>query len=94
MISLLEIKSYLNVDYDDKDWQLESLIEESESTIFVSTGVDIEKVKNLADNILTSLYKTVQKMLIREEYEEKSSDSKALIAKYTKLELYYKAVNK
>ena len=58
--------------------------------IEASTGANLEIIKEINNEKLSRLYKTVQKLLIKEEFEEKSSDSKALTAKYLKLKAFYR----
>ena len=83
-------KEMLNIDFDDKDFILGDLINDSVIIIEASTGANLEIIKEINNEKLSRLYKTVQKLLIKEEFEEKSSDSKALTAKYLKLKAFYR----
>lgn len=94
MLTIIEIKQYLNIDYDDIDYQIQEYINESVMIIETSTGADLDIIKKINDIKLNQLYKTVQKLVIREEFEEKTADSKALTAKYNKLKAYYRKVVK
>ena len=95
MITLEEVKEWLRVDsdYEEDDNLLNSLILTSQIIIKTATGVP----KNFEQNIstddfeeLSEMYKMVQRVLITDLFNEKSTENKALTSLYTQLELEYR----
>ena len=94
MLELEEAKIFLNIDYDDYDSELQNKIDESISDIYTSTGAELDKVFENGSYYLQSLYKLVQKMIVRDYFEEKTTQNMALIAQYLKLEALYRKESK
>lgn len=95
MITLEEIKEWLRIDsdYTEDDNLLNSLILTSQTIIKTATGVP----KNFDEKLSTDdyleiseLYKMVQRVLITDLFNEKSTENKALTSLYTQLELEYR----
>lgn len=86
--NLDELKEWLRVEGNDDDTSLKSLISASRLLIKQSTGVELADVQNNADAL--ELYKTVQKMIITDLYENRSgsSISPVMISMYAQLEAY------
>lgn len=86
--SLDELKIWLRVDGNDDDTALKSLISASRVIIKQSTGVELADVQNDPDAL--EFYKTVQKMVITDLYENRSGASinPVMISMYAQLEAY------
>ena len=94
MLVLEEAKIFLNIDYDDYDAELQEKIDESVVDIYTSTGAELDQVMENGSTYLQKLYKLVQKMIIRDYFEEKTTVNMALIAQYLKLEGLYRKESK
>ena len=95
MITLKEVKEWLRIDddYTEDDNLLNSLILSSQSIIKAATGIpeDFEDKLSIEDYTeISELYKMVQRVLITDLFNEKSTENKALISLYTQLELEYR----
>ena len=95
MITLEEVKEWLRIDsdYTEDDNLLNSLISTSQIMIKAATGVpkDFEDTLSTEDYTeISELYKMVQRVLITDLFNEKSTENKALTSLYTQLELEYR----
>ncbi len=95
MITLEEVKEWLRIDsdYEEDDNLLNSLILTSQIVIKTATGVPKNfKQKISTDDFeeLSEMYKMVQRVLITDLFNEKSTENKALTSLYTQLELEYR----
>lgn len=89
MEDLIELKEWLRIDYPDDDLVLSSLLTASKFIIKQSTGIALEDVQT--DSEALELYKTVQKIIITNLYENRDGSSKispVLTGLYTQLEVY------
>lgn len=92
MITLDELKEWLKIDFDDDDTQLKVLINVSESTIEVATGVSKEYIQSTENETLKGLYKMAQIIIINDLYNERDNENKALTSYYIQLESMYKSI--
>lgn len=100
MITLDEIKLWLKIDFDDDDETLLALIKTSEAVIESATGVIPEFImqnensenNNIKKNIssLKELYLMIQRIIIKNLYDEKEIENKTVITFYLQLESTYK----
>ena len=95
MITLEEVKEWLRIDddYTEDDNLLNSLILSSQSIIKAATGIpkDLEDKLSTEDYTeISELYKMLQRVLITDLFNEKSTENKALTSLYTQLELEYR----
>ena len=95
MITLEEVKEWLRIDadYTEDDNLFNSLILSSQTIIKAATGVpkDFEDKLSIEDySEISELYKMVQRVLITDLFNEKSTENKALTSLYTQLELEYR----
>jgi hypothetical protein len=86
---LTELKEWLRIDSTDDDVTLVSLINTSQLLIKQSTNVDLIDVQSVPSAL--ELYKTLQKMIITDLYENRDGSSKlspVIISMYAQLEAY------
>lgn len=74
MMDLEELKEWLRVDGVDDDITLDSLLLTSKILIRQSTGVELEDVQSNPQAL--ELYKTIQKIIITDLYENRDGSSK------------------
>lgn len=87
-LELNELKEWLALDGDDTDITLKSLISTSKILIKQSTGVIFDDIKE--DTDAYNLYKTLQKYIITDLYENRTgaSISPLVTSLYAQLEAY------
>jgi len=88
-LGIEELKKWLRVDSDDDDVDtLPSLISTSKLLIKQSTGVDLSDLQE--DDDVFNLYKTLQKYIITDLYENRtgSTINQLVISLYSQLEAY------
>lgn len=84
-----ELKEWLRIDSVDDDITLNSLFSTSKILIKQATGVVLEDVQGNSEAL--ELYKTIQKMIITDLYENRDGASKfnpILISLHTQLEAF------
>lgn len=88
-LGIEELKKWLRIDFDDDDLDtLPALISTSKLIIKQSTGVALDDVEEDADAL--NLYKTLQKYIITDLYENRtgSTINQLVISLYSQLEVY------
>nr|WP_269206227.1 head-tail connector protein [Clostridium botulinum] len=88
-MQLTELKEWIKVDENYDDNILNSLIITSRALIQRSTGVEIDNVKDNPEAL--ELYKTLQKIIIADLYDNRTSSGKVsplAISLYTQLGSY------
>lgn len=94
MVDLNKAKSYLLVDFDDRDDDIVDMIEESKAIIYTSTGAVAEEVEACSDDTLKRLYDITLKIVLKNLWDEKEINGARLKAFYLKLKpLYRKVIN-
>ncbi|WP_048340938.1 MULTISPECIES: head-tail connector protein [Clostridium] len=90
MVSLEEIKEWIRIDGDDEDKTLSSLISSSRFSIERFTGVSLKDIKEAPEEA-QELYKTLQKFIITDVYDNRSGGDKiplGMVSACTQLECY------
>lgn len=90
MLTLIRLKAYLKIDYDDEDDDLNELLDSSVAVIADSTGVDVYRILNGNNQNLQSLYLLIQKKVCKRLYDEQSVSGNILAGLYLKLATAYK----
>ena len=90
MLTLIRLKAYLKIDYDDEDDDLKELLDSSVAVIASSTGVDVFRIINGANTDLKALYILIQKKVCKRLYDEQSVSGSILAGLYLKLTTLYK----
>lgn len=89
MLPLSELKEWLRIDSNDDDLTLNSLIPASSLIIKQSTGVTAVDIQT--NNEAQELYRTVQKIIITDLYENRDGSGKinpVLISMYAQLQAF------
>lgn len=95
MVTLEDVKSWLYVDFDDKDKDIAIMLESAKAYIYASTGCEEEKVENSGNEHLQNLYDLTVKVVTKNIYDEKELNGARLKGLYLRLKpLYYKVVIK
>ena len=89
MLTLIRLKAYLKIDYDDEDDDLTELLD-SVAVIASSTGVDVFRIINGGNTDLKALYILIQKKVCKRLYDEQSVSGSILAGLYLKLTTLYK----
>ena len=92
MVKLEDAKSYMMIDFDEKDNDIVNFIEEAKTIIETSTGAEAEIVYNSDDEKLMHLYDIVHKIVIKNLWDEQSTSGARLTNLYIKLRAYYRKV--
>ena len=90
MLTLIRLKAYLKIDYDDEDDDLNDLLASSVAVIADSTGVDVYRILNGSNADLQALYLLIQKKVCKRLYDEQSVSGSILAGLYLKLTTLYK----
>ena len=90
MLTLIRLKAYLKIDYDDEDDDLIELLDSSVAVIASSTGVDVFRIINGGNTDLKALYILIQKKVCKRLYDEQSVSGSILAGLYLKLTTLYK----
>lgn len=92
MVKLEDAKSYMMIDFDEKDNDIVNFIEEAKTIIETSTGAQAEIVYNSGDEKLMHLYDIIHKIVIKNLWDEQSTSGSRLTNLYIKLRAYYRKV--
>ena len=92
MVKLEDAKSYMMIDFDEKDNDIVNFIEEAKTIIETSTGAQAEIVYNSGDEKLMHLYDIIHKIVIKNLWDEQSTSGSRLSNLYIKLRAYYRKV--
>lgn len=92
MVKLEDAKSYMMIDFDEKDNDIVNFIEEAKTIIETSTGAEAEIVYNSGDEKLIHLYDIIHKIVIKNLWDEQSTSGSRLTNLYIKLRAYYRKV--
>ena len=92
MVKLEDAKSYMMIDFNEKDNDIINFIEEAKTIIETSTGAEAEIVYNSGDEKLMNLYDIVHKIVIKNLWDEQSTSGSRLTNLYIKLRAYYRKV--
>ena len=92
MVKLEDVKSYMMIDFDEKDNDIVNFIEEAKTIIETSTGAQAEIVYNSGDEKLMHLYDIIHKIVIKNLWDEQSTSGSRLTNLYIKLRAYYRKV--
>ena len=92
MVKLEDAKSYMMIDFDEKDNDIVNFIEEAKTIIETSTGAQAEIVYNSGDEKLIHLYDIIHKIVIKNLWDEQSTSGSRLTNLYIKLRAYYRKV--
>ena len=92
MVKLEDAKSYMMIDFDEKDNDIVNFIEEAKTIIETSTGAQAEIVYNSGDEKLMHLYDIIHKIIIKNLWDEQSTSGSRLTNLYIKLRAYYRKV--
>ena len=65
MVKLEDAKSYMMIDFDEKDNDIVNFIEEAKTIIETRTGAQAEIVYNSGDEKLIDLYYIIHKIIIK-----------------------------
>lgn len=90
MLTLIRLKAYLKIDYDDEDDDLNDLLASSVAVIADSTGVDVYRILNGNNADLQALYLLIQKKVCKRLYDEQSVSGSILAGLYLKLTTSYR----
>lgn len=90
MLTLIRLKAYLKIDYDDEDDDLNDLLASSVAVIADSTGVDVYRILNGNNADLQALYLLIQKKVCKRLYDEQSVSGSILAGLYLKLATSYR----
>lgn len=90
MLTLIRLKAYLKIDYDDEDDDLNDLLASSVAVIADSTGVDVSRILNGNNTDLQALYLLIQKKVCKRLYDEQSVSGSILAGLYLKLATSYR----
>ena len=71
MLDLDGAKSYLQVDFDDRNADILSMIESAKAIIYTSTGAEAEKVEQCDNESLKFLYDITLKIVLKNLWDEK-----------------------
>ena len=85
MVKLEDAKSYMMIDFDEKDNDIVNFIEEAKTIIETSTGAQAEIVYNSGDEKLIHLYDIIHKIVIKNLWDEQSTSGARLTNLYMKL---------
>ena len=92
MVKLEDAKSYMMIDFNEKDNDIVNFIEEAKTIIETSTGAEAEIVYNSGDEKLIHLYDIIHKIVIKNLWDEQSTSGSRLTNLYIKLRAYYRKV--
>lgn len=92
MVELDDVKSYCNIDFNDKDLDIINFIEEAKLIIESSTGAKAEIVYESGNEKLEHLYDIIHKIVIKNLWDEQSTSGSRLTNLYIKLRAYYRKV--
>lgn len=92
MLDLDGAKSYLLVDFDDRDADILSMIESAKAIIYTSTGAEAEKVEQCDNKSLKFLYDITLKIVLKNLWDEKEINGARLKTFYLKLKPLYRMV--
>ena len=92
MVKLEDAKSYMMIDFNEKDNDIINFIEEAKTIIETSTGAQAEIVYNSGDEKLIHLYDIIHKIVIKNLWDEQSTSGSRLTNLYIKLRAYYRKV--
>ena len=92
MVKLEDAKSYMMIDFNEKDNDIVNFIEEAKTIIETSTGAQAEIVYNSGDEKLMHLYDIIHKIVIKNLWDEQSTSGSRLTNLYIKLRAYYRKV--
>ena len=92
MVKLEDVKSYMMIDFNEKDNDIINFIEEAKTIIETSTGAEAEIVYNSGDEKLIHLYDIIHKIVIKNLSDEQSTSGSRLTNLYIKLRAYYRKV--
>ena len=92
MVKLEDAKSYMMIDFDEKDNDIVNFIEEAKTIIETSTGAQAEIVYNSGDEKLMHLYDIIHKIVIKNLWDEQSTSGSRLTNLYIKLRAYFREV--
>lgn len=92
MVDLNDAKSYILVDFEDRDEDINNFIEDAKSIIETSTGAIAEVVYESGDKRLEHMYDIVHKIVIKNLWDEQSTSGGRLTTLYIKLRAYYRKV--
>ena len=92
MVKLEDAKSYMMIDFNEKDNDIINFIEEAKTIIETSTGAESEIVYNSGDEKLIHLYDIIHKIVIKNLWDEQSTSGSRLTNLYIKLRAYYRKV--
>ena len=92
MVQLEDAKSYMMIDFNEKDNDIINFIEEAKTIIETSTGAQAEIVYSSGDEKLMHLYDIVHKIVIKNLWDEQSTSGSRLTNLYIKLRAYYRKV--
>ena len=92
MVKLEDAKSYMMIDFNEKDNDIINFIEEAKTIIETSTGAEAEIVYSSGDKKLIHLYDIIHKIVIKNLWDEQSTSGSRLTNLYIKLRAYYRKV--
>ena len=92
MVKLEDAKSYMMIDFNEKDNDIVNFIEEAKTIIETSTGAQAEIVYNSGDEKLMHIYDIIHKIVIKNLWDEQSTSGSRLTNLYIKLRAYYRKV--
>ena len=92
MVKLEDAKSYMMIDFSEKDNDIINFIEEAKTIIETSTGAQAEIVYNSGDEKLIHLYDIIHKIVIKNLWDDQSTSGSRLTNLYIKLRAYYRKV--
>ena len=92
MLDLDGAKSYLQVDFDDRNADILSMIESAKAIIYTSTGAEAEKVEQCDNESLKFLYDITLKIVLKNLWDEKEINGARLKPFYLKLKPLYRMV--
>ena len=92
MVQLEDAKSYIMMEFREKDSDSVNFIEEAKTIIETSTGAQAEIVYNSGDEKLMHLYDIIHKIVIKNLWDEQSTSGSRLTNLYIKLRAYYRKV--
>ena len=92
MVKLEDAKSYMMIDFNEKDNDIINFIEEAKTIIETGTGAQAEIVYNSGDEKLMHLYDIIHKIVIKNVWDEQSTSGSRLTNLYIKLRGYYRKV--